>query len=157
LNLEISECMRGANSFLFDSWLTLKIFRFCLFYHQGMECKHWSCKKVWNLKYYTDCTMNMGSSFWIEKLEHACSTPFLQICNCEAHCVQLWFPATDIKAFLYPFQVECLFCCRSIYPGEGIQCSVRNCQGVYHLTCVVEGLGVSNLRKFKCPQHVRSS
>ncbi|KAJ6863277.1 hypothetical protein NC652_039973 [Populus alba x Populus x berolinensis] len=76
-----------------------------------------------------------------------------KICNCEAHCVQLWFPATDIKAFLYPFQVECLFCCRSIYPGEGMQCSVRNCQGVYHLTCVVEGLGVSNLRKFKCPQH----
>ncbi|XP_061951087.1 histone-lysine N-methyltransferase ASHR3 isoform X1 [Populus nigra] len=49
--------------------------------------------------------------------------------------------------------VECLFCCRSIYHGEGMQCSVRNCQGVYHLTCVMEGLGVSNLRKFKCPQH----
>ncbi|KAJ6731679.1 SET DOMAIN PROTEINS [Salix purpurea] len=49
--------------------------------------------------------------------------------------------------------VECLFCCRSIYSGEGMQCSVRNCQGVYHLTCIVEGLGISNLRKFKCPQH----
>ncbi|KAG8639474.1 histone-lysine N-methyltransferase ASHR3 isoform X2 [Manihot esculenta] len=49
--------------------------------------------------------------------------------------------------------VECLVCHGFILPGEEVICTVRNCEGVYHLLCAKEKLGVSNLEKFKCPQH----
>ncbi|XP_065848560.1 histone-lysine N-methyltransferase ASHR3 [Euphorbia lathyris] len=49
--------------------------------------------------------------------------------------------------------VECLLCHSFIYPGDGILCSVSNCEGFYHLECVKKRLHVSNSRKFKCPQH----
>ncbi|XP_015891518.3 histone-lysine N-methyltransferase ASHR3 [Ziziphus jujuba] len=49
--------------------------------------------------------------------------------------------------------VECLVCHYFIYPGEEVACSVRCCEGVYHIKCVKEKLGVCNLKKFKCPQH----
>ncbi|CAI9098600.1 OLC1v1035276C1 [Oldenlandia corymbosa var. corymbosa] len=49
--------------------------------------------------------------------------------------------------------VECRVCKNSIYPKEGIICSVRDCPEVYHLTCAVERLGFSSSKPFKCPQH----
>ncbi|XP_044464370.1 histone-lysine N-methyltransferase ASHR3-like [Mangifera indica] len=49
--------------------------------------------------------------------------------------------------------VECLVCCKTIYPGKEVFYTVRGCQGVYHLICAKERLGVSNTKKFKCPQH----
>uniref|UniRef100_A0A5B7BNK0 Putative histone-lysine N-methyltransferase ASHR3 isoform X1 n=1 Tax=Davidia involucrata TaxID=16924 RepID=A0A5B7BNK0_DAVIN len=52
-----------------------------------------------------------------------------------------------------PRLVECRVCQNLIYPGEEVLCSVRGCQGVYHLTCAKERLGFSSSRKFKCPQH----
>ncbi|KAJ9141254.1 hypothetical protein P3X46_031808 [Hevea brasiliensis] len=48
---------------------------------------------------------------------------------------------------------ECLVCHGFIFPGEEVLCTVRTCEGVYHLQCVKEGLGFSNSGKFKCPQH----
>ncbi|GAV77697.1 SET domain-containing protein [Cephalotus follicularis] len=49
--------------------------------------------------------------------------------------------------------VTCLACCKFIYPGEDVCCSVRGCQGVYHSICAKEKLGIFNLKTFKCPQH----
>ncbi|XP_012071581.1 histone-lysine N-methyltransferase ASHR3 isoform X2 [Jatropha curcas] len=49
--------------------------------------------------------------------------------------------------------VECLLCHNFIFPGDKVTCTVHNCEGVYHLTCVKDRLHVSNPRKFKCPQH----
>ncbi|KAK3221654.1 hypothetical protein Dsin_008679 [Dipteronia sinensis] len=49
--------------------------------------------------------------------------------------------------------VECLLCHKYIFPGEEVICSVRGCQGVYHLLCVKERLRFSKPAKFKCPQH----
>lgn len=77
-------------------------------------------------------------------------------CNCDLPFC-LWNPVSGIDAFLYSFQVECLVCTSFICPGEELLCSVRNCEGVYHLTCAKERFGASNLKKFKCPQHVRSN
>ncbi|XP_044463656.1 histone-lysine N-methyltransferase ASHR3 [Mangifera indica] len=48
---------------------------------------------------------------------------------------------------------ECLVCHKTIYPGEELLCTVRGCQGGYHLICAKERLGISNTKKFKCPQH----
>ncbi|XP_030954942.1 histone-lysine N-methyltransferase ASHR3 isoform X1 [Quercus lobata] len=52
-----------------------------------------------------------------------------------------------------PKMIECLVCHNYIYPEEGVLCSVRGCQGLYHIQCAKEKLQVSNLKKFKCPQH----
>ncbi|XP_057967904.1 histone-lysine N-methyltransferase ASHR3 isoform X2 [Malania oleifera] len=52
-----------------------------------------------------------------------------------------------------PRLVECLVCHNFIYPGEEVLCSVRGCQGVYHLMCAKRRLAFSISRKFKCPQH----
>ncbi|XP_059454726.1 histone-lysine N-methyltransferase ASHR3-like [Corylus avellana] len=52
-----------------------------------------------------------------------------------------------------PKMVECLVCHNLIYPGEELLCSVRGCQGVYHIQCAKAKLQVLNLKKFKCPQH----
>ncbi|WCJ30169.1 Histone-lysine N-methyltransferase ASHR3 [Euphorbia peplus] len=49
--------------------------------------------------------------------------------------------------------VECLVCHSFIYPDEGISCSVRTCERVYHLVCAKKHFHVSSTRKFKCPQH----
>ncbi|KAL0798260.1 hypothetical protein Bca101_053434 [Brassica carinata] len=50
--------------------------------------------------------------------------------------------------------VDCLVCRKLVYPGEEVLCSVRGCQGVYHLLCAKESLGFyNNLGKFRCPQH----
>ncbi|GLT49595.1 hypothetical protein SLA2020_231430 [Shorea laevis] len=49
--------------------------------------------------------------------------------------------------------VECLLCHKPINPGEEVLCSVRGCEGVYHLICAKEKLRMSNPSKFKCPQH----
>ncbi|KAJ8750665.1 hypothetical protein K2173_015846 [Erythroxylum novogranatense] len=62
------------------------------------------------------------------------------------------------KSFL-PFlvrakkMIQCLQCHLFINPGEELLCSVHDCQGVYHLKCAKERLGITNLKKFKCPQH----
>ncbi|XP_013674044.2 histone-lysine N-methyltransferase ASHR3 [Brassica napus] len=48
---------------------------------------------------------------------------------------------------------DCLVCRKLVYPGEEVLCSVRGCQGVYHLLCAKESLGFHNLGKFRCPQH----
>ncbi|XP_075652282.1 histone-lysine N-methyltransferase ASHR3 [Castanea sativa] len=52
-----------------------------------------------------------------------------------------------------PKMIECLVCHNYIYPEEGVLCSVRGCQRLYHIQCAKEKLQVSNLKKFKCPQH----
>ncbi|KAK3006144.1 hypothetical protein RJ639_016222 [Escallonia herrerae] len=52
-----------------------------------------------------------------------------------------------------PFQAECRLCQTIIYPGGELLCSVRDCQGAYHLKCAKERLGYSSWKKFKCPQH----
>ncbi|KAF3452908.1 hypothetical protein FNV43_RR03341 [Rhamnella rubrinervis] len=49
--------------------------------------------------------------------------------------------------------VECLVCQKFVYPGEEVVCSVRCCEGVYHIRCVKETIGFCNPKKFKCPQH----
>ncbi|KAG2668127.1 hypothetical protein I3760_15G145500 [Carya illinoinensis] len=49
--------------------------------------------------------------------------------------------------------VDCLVCHDIIYPGDEVLCSVRDCQGVYHLECAKARLQISNLKNFKCPQH----
>lgn len=51
-------------------------------------------------------------------------------------------------------QVECSFCHHSVNPKEELLCSVRGCGAPYHKECAKEATGVSNLKKFKCPQHV---
>lgn len=51
-------------------------------------------------------------------------------------------------------QVECSVCQRSIFPGDEVECSVRDCTGVFHLECAKERLGLSSPKMFKCPQHV---
>ncbi|KAL0679931.1 hypothetical protein Bca4012_007912 [Brassica carinata] len=48
---------------------------------------------------------------------------------------------------------DCLVCRKLVYPGEEVMCSVRGCQGVYHLLCAKESLGFHNPGKFRCPQH----
>ncbi|XP_061341181.1 histone-lysine N-methyltransferase ASHR3 [Gastrolobium bilobum] len=53
-----------------------------------------------------------------------------------------------------PKMSECSFCHHFIYPGEELLCSVRGCDACYHTECAKEAVGVSNLKKFKCPQHV---
>ncbi|KAK3024867.1 hypothetical protein RJ639_044479 [Escallonia herrerae] len=52
-----------------------------------------------------------------------------------------------------PFQAECRLCQTIIYPGGELSCSVRDCEGAYHLKCAKERLGYSSWKKFKCPQH----
>ncbi|KAI4344334.1 hypothetical protein L6164_011572 [Bauhinia variegata] len=52
-----------------------------------------------------------------------------------------------------PKMVECLVCHGPVHPGEELLCSVRGCEGVYHMECAKAALGVPNLQKFKCPQH----
>ncbi|CAI0394233.1 unnamed protein product [Linum tenue] len=50
--------------------------------------------------------------------------------------------------------VVCRVCRLCIDPGDELAtCSVRNCSGVYHSQCVKETFKVSNVKKFKCPQH----
>ncbi|CAI0427653.1 unnamed protein product [Linum tenue] len=50
--------------------------------------------------------------------------------------------------------VECRVCRGFIDLGdELVTCSVQNCIGVYHSQCVKETFKVSNVKKFKCPQH----
>ncbi|XP_010268461.1 PREDICTED: histone-lysine N-methyltransferase ASHR3 isoform X2 [Nelumbo nucifera] len=49
--------------------------------------------------------------------------------------------------------VECCLCCKVVYPGDELSCSVRGCQEVYHLKCAKERLGFSSSKSFKCPQH----
>jgi len=52
-------------------------------------------------------------------------------------------------------QEECCFCCHFIYPGDDeLLCSVRGCDARYHSECAKDAVGASNLKKFKCPQHV---
>lgn len=53
-----------------------------------------------------------------------------------------------------PKLVECSVCQRSISPGDEIECSVRDCTGVFHVECAKERLGLSSPKMFKCPQHV---
>ncbi|KAF7806575.1 histone-lysine N-methyltransferase ASHR3 [Senna tora] len=53
-----------------------------------------------------------------------------------------------------PKMAECLFCHHFVDPGKEILCSVRGCERVYHIECAKEAVGVSNVKKFKCPQHV---
>ncbi|KAK4337623.1 hypothetical protein RND71_042110 [Anisodus tanguticus] len=53
-----------------------------------------------------------------------------------------------------PKLVECSVCQRLIFPGEEVECSVRDCTGLFHLTCAKERLGLSSPKTFKCPQHV---
>ncbi|KAJ7955686.1 Histone-lysine N-methyltransferase [Quillaja saponaria] len=52
-----------------------------------------------------------------------------------------------------PKMVECLVCQSFVYPGEEVLCSVRGCQGVFHIKCAKEAVGVSNTKNFKCLQH----
>ncbi|PRQ37685.1 putative histone-lysine N-methyltransferase transcription regulator SET family [Rosa chinensis] len=49
---------------------------------------------------------------------------------------------------------ECLVCHNFVCPGDEILCSVRGCQGLYHQECVKGRPGISNTKKFTCPQHV---
>ncbi|XP_038700516.1 histone-lysine N-methyltransferase ASHR3 isoform X2 [Tripterygium wilfordii] len=49
---------------------------------------------------------------------------------------------------------ECLICHRCIYPGEEVLCGVRSCKAIFHLSCAQQKLRVSNLKDFKCPQHL---
>ncbi|KAH1127124.1 hypothetical protein GLYMA_06G223300v4 [Glycine max] len=54
-----------------------------------------------------------------------------------------------------PMMEECCFCCHFIYPGDDeLLCSVRGCDARYHSECAKDAVGASNLKKFKCPQHV---
>ncbi|XP_055822961.1 uncharacterized protein LOC129891579 isoform X2 [Solanum dulcamara] len=53
-----------------------------------------------------------------------------------------------------PKSVECSVCQRSIFPGDEVECSVRDCTLVFHLECAKERLGLSSPKMFKCPQHV---
>ncbi|XP_059285496.1 uncharacterized protein LOC132038994 isoform X4 [Lycium ferocissimum] len=53
-----------------------------------------------------------------------------------------------------PKSVECSVCQRLIFPGEEVECSVRDCPGIFHLECAKEILGSSSPKTFKCPQHV---
>ncbi|KAM7472886.1 hypothetical protein LguiA_011069 [Lonicera macranthoides] len=65
---------------------------------------------------------------------------------------------SEDKCFL-PFLVgapklaDCRACQKVIYPGSEVLCSVRSCDGAYHLTCAKERLGFTSSKKFKCPQH----
>ncbi|KAL9224144.1 hypothetical protein vseg_000210 [Gypsophila vaccaria] len=64
----------------------------------------------------------------------------------------------EIRCFLpflvgAPSLVECRVCSSYIYPGSEVSCSVRGCQGMYHLTCAKETFQCSSLTNFKCPQH----
>ncbi|GAB4838154.1 hypothetical protein Ancab_027683 [Ancistrocladus abbreviatus] len=52
-----------------------------------------------------------------------------------------------------PRLVECRACSYLVYPGDGVSCSIRGCQGIYHLRCAKGSLGCSGLKNFKCPQH----
>ncbi|KAK9697473.1 hypothetical protein RND81_08G039800 [Saponaria officinalis] len=52
-----------------------------------------------------------------------------------------------------PSLVECRVCSSYIYPGSEISCSVRGCQGIYHLKCAKETFQCFTLKNFKCPQH----
>ncbi|CAK7338133.1 unnamed protein product [Dovyalis caffra] len=97
---------------------------------------------------------------WVQKkmdlgvAQSRCFLPFLAGAKKMASKLEYWvfaFGVTDGNKV--NMDEACLFCHRFIYSGEGMACSVRNCERVYHLTCVMERLGVSNLRKFKCPQH----
>lgn len=54
-----------------------------------------------------------------------------------------------------PLQADCRACQKVIYPGSEVLCSVRSCDGAYHLTCAKERLGLTSSKKFKCPQHVK--
>uniref|UniRef100_A0A3Q7H691 Zinc finger PHD-type domain-containing protein n=1 Tax=Solanum lycopersicum TaxID=4081 RepID=A0A3Q7H691_SOLLC len=53
-----------------------------------------------------------------------------------------------------PKSVECSVCQGLIFPGDEVECSVRDCMGVFHLECAKERLGLSSPKMFKCPQHV---
>ncbi|KAH0652030.1 hypothetical protein KY285_031803 [Solanum tuberosum] len=53
-----------------------------------------------------------------------------------------------------PKLVECSVCQGLILPGDKVECSVRDCMGVFHLECAKERLGLSSPKMFKCPQHV---
>ncbi|XP_027774396.1 uncharacterized protein LOC107026384 isoform X2 [Solanum pennellii] len=53
-----------------------------------------------------------------------------------------------------PKLVECSVCQGLIFPGDEVECSVRDCMGVFHLECAKERLGLSSPKMFKCPQHV---
>ncbi|XP_060171692.1 uncharacterized protein LOC132602903 isoform X2 [Lycium barbarum] len=53
-----------------------------------------------------------------------------------------------------PKSLECSVCQRLIFPGEEVECSVRDCTGVFHSECAKEILGSSSPKAFKCPQHV---
>ncbi|WMV36417.1 hypothetical protein MTR67_029802 [Solanum verrucosum] len=52
-----------------------------------------------------------------------------------------------------PKSVECSVCQGLIFPGDEVECSVRDCMGVFHLECAKERLGLSSPKMFKCPQH----
>ncbi|XP_073018313.1 histone-lysine N-methyltransferase ASHR3 [Primulina eburnea] len=52
-----------------------------------------------------------------------------------------------------PPLAKCRVCQNLVYPEEKVLCSVRGCQGVFHLTCARESLGFSSSKQFKCPQH----
>ncbi|WJX29487.1 [histone H3]-lysine(4) N-trimethyltransferase [Trifolium repens] len=51
-------------------------------------------------------------------------------------------------------EVECCLCHHSVSPEEELLCSVCGRGSRYHKECAKEAGGVSNLKKFKCPQHV---
>ncbi|KAG5593818.1 hypothetical protein H5410_035050 [Solanum commersonii] len=53
-----------------------------------------------------------------------------------------------------PKSVECSICQGLIFPGDKVECSVRDCMGVFHLECAKERLGLSSPKMFKCPQHI---
>ncbi|XP_039686495.1 histone-lysine N-methyltransferase ASHR3 isoform X1 [Medicago truncatula] len=70
----------------------------------------------------------------------------------------LWDRLTDPQSL--PFlvaaskMVECCFCHHALCPEDELLCSVRGCAARYHKECAKQAVGVSNLKKFKCPQHV---
>ncbi|KZV29601.1 histone-lysine N-methyltransferase ASHR3-like [Dorcoceras hygrometricum] len=65
----------------------------------------------------------------------------------------------EFKCYL-PFLVgapplaKCRVCQNLVYSEQKVSCSVRGCQGVFHLTCARESLGFSSSKQFKCPQHI---
>ena len=96
------------------------------------------------------------SFFFFPHIVITIGTPFWEgigvpLRSWDAYVVFLLFSVTCVW---FCFQVECLVCCSFIHPGEELVCSVRGCRGGYHRNCVKETLGICNLKKFKCPQHV---
>ncbi|GFQ01411.1 histone-lysine n-methyltransferase ashr3 [Phtheirospermum japonicum] len=73
-----------------------------------------------------------------------CSLPFLA------------GPPNSVVSMLAGWQVQCRVCQNIVCPepDEKIVCSVRGCQGVFHLTCAKENLKFSSSKQFKCPQHI---